>query len=74
MDSKALKMLLAIAPSDDKALIDLLLQSHETQLRHARESVTAEGGNFAWSVRSLFFREDADGSGFSLSGFWGEVV
>lgn len=73
MDSEALRIFLTLAPSDDAALIDLLLQSHAAQLRRARESMSAERGRFAWSVRSLFFREE-DGVSFSLSRFWGEVA
>lgn len=71
MDSKALKTFLAMAPTDDKALIDLLLESHATRLRHTRESASAERSSY-WSIRSLFSGED--GAAFSPSRFWGEVA
>lgn len=72
MDSEALRMFLTLAPSDDAALIDLLLQSHAAQLRRARESMGAERGSFASWMRWRFFGE-GDGLCFSLSRFWGEV-
>lgn len=73
MDSEALRMFLTLSPSDDAALIDLLLQSHAAQLRRARESMSEQQGRFGWSVRALFFRE-GNGLSFSLSRFWGEVA
>ena len=46
----------AIAPADDKALIEFLLTTHEIRLRHVRESISADRksllGAFRLSLRA----------------------
>jgi hypothetical protein len=58
----------AIAPADDKALIEFLLAAHEIRLRHAREFIPADRKAPLDGFRS-FFRMNL--SNWALGAFTG---